>query len=171
MKKGKKYLEKEKLVDREISFNPNKAFELVKETGFARFDESIEVHFKLGIDPRHSDQQLRGTVVLPNKVLGAKGLMPNPKSGTVTPNIENAVKEFKAGKVEYRNDKYGIIHLNIGKKSFEKEKLIENFELVYNTLHKIKPAKAKGTYMKSISISTSMGPGIFIEPMDVKWGK
>ena len=105
------------------------------------------------------------------RVLGAKGLMPNPKSGTVTPDIGNAVKDFKSGKIEYRNDKYGIIHLSIGKKSFEKEKLIENFELVYNTLHKIKPAKAKGTYMKSISISTSMGPGVFIEPMDVKWDK
>ncbi|RAP37671.1 50S ribosomal protein L1 [Candidatus Marinamargulisbacteria bacterium SCGC AAA071-K20] len=232
MKKGKKYIEKAKLINRESLLNPNQAFALAKETSYASFDESVEVHFRLGIDPRHSDQQLRGTLVLPNgtgkttrvavitqgeneaaakkagaddvggedlvakikggwfdfdiliaspdmmskvgqlgKVLGAKGLMPNPKSGTVTPDIENAVKEFKAGKIEYRNDKYGIIHLSIGKKSFEKEMLIKNFELVYNTLHKIKPAKTKGTYIKSISVSTSMGPGIFIDPSDVRWDK
>jgi len=232
MRQGKKYKECSKLVDRESFYTPSEAFDLAKEASYASFDETVEVHFRLGIDPRHADQQLRGTLVLPNgtgkttkvavitqgekevqarnagadevggddlvekikggwfdfdiliaspdmmskvgqlgRTLGAKGLMPNPKSGTVTPDIEKAVKEFKAGKVEYRNDKYGIIHLGIGKKSFDKDKLLENFELVYNTIQKIKPAKAKGTYIKSVSVSTSMGVGVFIEPMNVKWDK
>lgn len=230
MRRGKKYLEKQKVVDRETLYQPQDAFKLVKDTSYVNFDESVEVHFNLGIDPRHADQQLRGTLSLPHgigkavrvavvtqgdaieqaiqagadhvgfedlidkikggwldfdvliaspnvmsklgqlgRILGSKGLMPNPKSGTVTPKVAEAVKDFKSGRVEYRNDKYGIIHLVIGKKSFEEKKLIENFNLVYNTLQKIKPAKAKGVYFKSISVSLSMGPGIFLEPSESKW--
>lgn len=231
MKRGKQYKESAKKVDREKLYNPKDAFSVIKECAYAKYDETVEVHFNLGIDPRHADQQLRGTLVLPNgsgksirvaviasgdklkeakdagadfadsedliekiqggwldfdvlittpdmmakvgklgRVLGAKGLMPNPKSGTVTPNISVAVKEFKAGKVEYRNDKAGLIHLGIGKISFPVEKLAENFDLVYDTLLKVKPAKAKGNYMKSISASSSSGVGFFLDPVKAKWG-
>lgn len=230
MSRGKKYKEQAGKIDRQTLYSPAEALRLVKETSFANFDETIEVHFNLGIDPRHADQQLRGTLALPNgsgksvrivvitsgdniqkaqdagadfvggddivekiqggwfdfdlviatpdmmakvgrlgRVLGAKGLMPNPKSGTVTPNIEDAVKEFKGGRIEYRNDKTGLIHLIIGKKSFENNKLAENFELVYDTILKAKPAKAKGIYMRSVSLSSTMGPGVYVEPMKARW--
>lgn len=227
---GKKYIESAKKVDREKLYSPKEALSLVKDVAYANFDETIEIHFNLGIDPRHADQQLRGTLVLPHgtgksvkvavlaqgdkataatkagadevgaddliekiqggwldfdvliatpdmmakigklgRVLGAKGLMPNPKSGTVTTDVENTVKEFKAGKVEYRNDKTGIIHIGIGKKSFSDENLVDNFMLVYDTLLKVKPAKAKGIYMRSISVSSAQGVGVYVEPMKVKW--
>lgn len=230
MTRGRKYKEKAAQVDKTKLLTPNKAFDLVKNLAFAKFDETVEVHFNLGIDPRHADQQLRGTMVLPHgigksvrvavvaqgekakdaqnggadvvgaedliekmqegwlefdvliatpdmmsklgrlgKVLGTKGLMPNPKSGTVTTDVEKTVREFKAGKLEYRNDKTGIIHLGIGKVSFTKENLVDNFMMVYDTLLKVKPSKAKGNYLKSISISSSQGVGVFIEPLKVKW--
>jgi large subunit ribosomal protein L1 len=229
-KTGKNYIEQSSKINREKLYSPKMGFELLKESAFAKYDETIEVHFNLGIDPRHADQQLRGTIVLPHgsgksitvavvaneakakeaeaagadvvggddliekiqggwldfdlliatpdmmgkvgrlgRVLGAKGLMPNPKSGTVTPDVKKAVGEFKSGKIEYRNDKAGIIHLGIGKKSFSSENLVDNFTLVYDTLQKVKPAKAKGAYMKSISVASSNGCGLFIDPSDAKW--
>ena len=229
-KRGKNYKEKAALVDRDVQYSPEAAIKLVKEASFAKFDETVEVHFNLGIDPRHADQQLRGTLSLPHgtgnskrvvvitsgekvaeaekagadsagaedliekiqggwlefdvliaspdmmaklgrlgRQLGSKGLMPNPKAGTVTPNIAQAVKEFKAGKLEYRNDKNGLIHLPFGKASFSDEQLFENFNMVFETILKAKPSKAKGTYMKSVSFSTAMGPGVFVEPQQQKW--
>jgi large subunit ribosomal protein L1 len=229
-KSGKKHIAQAAKIDREKMYAPFEGITLIKESSFANYDETIEVHFNLGIDPRHADQQLRGTIVLPHgsgksikiavvandvkakealdagadeaggddliakiqngwldfdlliatpdmmgkvgrlgRILGAKGLMPNPKSGTVTPDVKKAIGEFKSGKIEYRNDKGGIIHLGIGKKSFSAENLVNNFKLVYDTLQKVKPAKAKGIYIKSISVASSKGNGLFIEPIDVKW--
>ena len=229
MKKGKAYLEKTKLVDRDKSYSPVEALRVLREVAFAKFDETVELHFNLGIDPRQSDQQIRGTLVLPHgtgksiriavitnekqrecqdagadvvgsddlieqiqggwmefdlvitspdmmakvgrlgKTLGAKGLMPNPKSGTVTPNVVQAIKEFKAGKLEYRNDKTGIVHIVIGKKSFSDQQLLENLDAVYEVIQKVKPSKSKGVYLKSISMCTTMSPGLFIEPLKTKW--
>jgi large subunit ribosomal protein L1 len=230
MKRGKKYIEKAALVNRETLYAPAAAIKLVKEAQVAKFDETVEIHFKLGIDPRHADQQIRGTVALPNgtgktikivaitkpenikaveeagadyagsediiekiqggwfdydlviaspdmmakvgrlgKQLGAKGLMPSPKSGTVTPDVVNAIKEFKSGKIEYRNDKTGIIHTIIGKLSFDEAKLKENFDVIYDVIAKAKPSKSKGVYIQSISISATMGPGVFVEPSQTKW--
>ena len=230
MKSGKRYLEQQKLVDRTKMYSPSEAVNLLKSFSSAKFDETLELHVALGIDPRQSDQQLRGTLSLPNgtgtttriaviagadklnearkagadhvgsedlveqiqngfldfdlvittpdmmakvgrlgKILGAKGLMPNPKSGTVTTNLTSAIQEFKAGRLEYKNDKAGIIHIIIGKKSFPVEKLVENLAVVYDTLQKVKPSKAKGIYFRSISLCATMSPGIFIEPLKVKW--
>lgn len=230
MSRSKRYVEAVKKVDREMLYSPNEAISLVKECASAKFDETVEVHFQLGIDPRHADQQLRGTTVLPHgtgksvkiavitkgenasaakeagadivgdddviekieggwldfdlliaspdmmgklgklgRTLGSKGLMPNPKSGTVTPNVAKAVAEFKSGKLEYRNDKYGNLHLGIGKVSFDAQKLKENFESIYDTIVKIKPSKAKGIYMKSVTLCSAMGPGIPLESLKVKW--
>ncbi|MBA4537003.1 50S ribosomal protein L1 [Bacillus aquiflavi] len=227
-KKGKKYLEAAKLVDRSKDYPIEEAIELAKKTNFAKFDATVEVSFRLGVDPKKADQQIRGAVVLPNgtgktqrvlvfakgeklkeaeaagadyvgdaeyinkinqgwfdfdvivatpdmmgevgklgRILGPKGLMPNPKTGTVTFDVEKAVKEIKAGKVEYRIDKAGIIHVPIGKASFESEKLLENFTTIFDTMLKVKPPAAKGTYMKSITITTTMGPGIKIDPTSV----
>ena len=205
-----------------------KALELVVQTAKAKFDESIEAHFKLGVDSRHADQQVRGTVALPNgtgkavrvlaivkpgkeeeakaagadfagademiqkiqtdnwfdfdvivtspdmmaalgkaaKLLGPKGLMPNPKSGTVTPDVAKAVQEIKSGKIEYRLDKTNIIHCPIGKASFGKDKLLENFETLLAAIQKARPAAAKGTYIRSISVCSTMGPGIKIIARD-----
>ncbi len=230
MRRGKKYLEKEKLVVRDKLHSPVEAVSLLKDLAFANFDESIEAHFNLGIDPRQSDQQIRGTLVLPHgtgkvvkilviasgdklseatdagadyvgsddmiekiqggwfdfdlvlttpdmmakvgrlgKTLGTKGMMPNPKSGTVTVNIADAVREFKAGKVEYKNDKSGVVHVMIGKKSFLNQKLLENFYAVYDTLQKVKPPKAKGIYLKTLFLCCTMSKGISIEPLKIKW--
>lgn len=222
MKRGKRYNEIAKLVDRDTHYEAEDAMELVIKTGTAKFDETVEMHVRLGVDSRHADQQVRGAVVLPNgtgkslkvlvfakgpkadeakeagadfvgaedlvekitkenwfefdvvvatpdmmgvvgrlgKVLGPKGLMPNPKAGTVTMDVATAVQEVKAGKIEYRLDKGNIIHCPIGKVSFGKEKLIENYNTLLNAIVKAKPAAAKGQYLKSISISASMGPGI-----------
>ncbi|MGE4169326.1 MAG: 50S ribosomal protein L1 [Candidatus Margulisiibacteriota bacterium] len=228
--RGKKYIEKAALVKSQDALSPKEALQLVKDAAFAKFDETVEVHFGLGIDPKQADQQLRGTLVLPHgsgkdvrvlvfaqgeqliaakdagadfvggedlvekiqggwfdfdlvvaapdmmakisklgKTLGAKGLMPNPKSGTVTPNIATAVKEFKSGKLEYRNDKAGLIHMRIGKKSFSNEQLLDNFKAVYDTIQKVKPNKSKGVYLKSITLCTTMGPGVRVEPSRLKW--
>lgn len=224
-KKGKKYQEAAKLVDRQKSYEAAEAIELVKKTATAKFDESVEVAVRLGVDPKKADQQVRGAVVLPHgtgktqrvlvfakgekakeaeaagadfvgdtdyinkiqqgwfdfdvivatpdmmaevgrlgRVLGPKGLMPNPKTGTVTFEVEKAVNDIKAGKVEYRVDKAGNIHVPIGKVSFDNEKLAENLGTIIDTLLKVKPAAAKGTYVRNVAISSTMGPGIKVNP-------
>lgn len=220
-KHGKKYAEAAKQIDRDALLEPVEAIELVKKTASAKFDETVEVAVRLGVDPRHADQQVRGAVVLPNgtgktskvlvfakgekhkeaeaagadyvgaedmiekisggwldfdvaiatpdmmgavgklgRVLGPRGLMPNPKTGTVTFDVDKAVKDVKAGKIEYRTDKAGIIHAPIGKVSFDTEKLTENFQTLIDVLVRAKPAAAKGTYLKSITVSSTMGPGV-----------
>lgn len=221
MKHGKKYVDSAKLLDRNALYDVNEALDLAVKTGKAKFDETVEVHVKLGVDSRHADQQVRGAVVLPNgtgksvrvlvfakgdkvqaaqdagaefigdeetiakinggwmdfdvviatpdmmgvvgrlgKVLGPKGLMPNPKSGTVTMDITRAIHDIKAGKVEYRVDKQAICHVPFGKASFGVEKLTENFNTLMDALVKAKPAAAKGVYFRSIYIATTMGPSI-----------
>jgi large subunit ribosomal protein L1 len=228
-KKGKKYLEAVKLVDRSQAYTAAEAVELAKKTSTVKFDATVEAAFRLGVDPKKADQQIRGAVVLPNgtgktqrvlvfakgeklkeaeaagadyvgdaeyitkiqqgwfdfdvivatpdmmgevgklgRVLGPKGLMPNPKTGTVTFDVTKAVNEIKAGKVEYRVDKSGNIHVPIGKVSFEDNKLVENFNTIFETMMKVKPAAAKGTYMKNVTISTTMGPGVKVDPSTVK---
>lgn len=219
---GKKYAESAKLVDRSKLYDMNEALELLKQISKAKFDETVEVHVKLGVDGRHADQQVRGAVVLPHgigktkkvlviakgdkaaeaeaagadfvgsddminkiqnenwfdfdvmvatpdmmglvgrlgRVLGPKGLMPNPKSGTVTFDVAKAVNEIKAGKVEYRLDKTNIVHVVIGKVSFETEKLAENFQTIMEAVVKAKPAAAKGTYVRSVTVASTMSPGI-----------
>ena len=226
---GKKYIESAKLIDKSALYNPNEALELTLKPAKANFDETIELHVRLGVDPRHADQQVRGAVVLPNgtgktvkvlvfakgakadeakaagadfvgaeelvqkiqsenwfdydvvvatpdmmgvvgrigRVLGPKGLMPNPKSGTVTFDVTKAIEDIKAGKVEYRVDKTAIVHCPIGKKSFGVEKLKENFTTLMEALIKAKPAAAKGQYVKSVSVSSTMGPGAKINPTKV----
>ncbi len=220
-KHGKKYQEATKLIDRDQVYSAEEAIELVKKASTAKFDETVEVAVRLGVDPKKADQQIRGAVVLPNgtgktqrvlvfakgekakeaeaagadyvgdedyinkinqgwfdfdvivatpdmmgqvgklgRVLGPKGLMPNPKTGTVTFEVEKAVNEIKAGKVEYRVDKAGNIHCPIGKVSFETNKLVENLTTIVDTLVKVKPAAAKGTYMKNIAVASTMGPGV-----------
>lgn len=223
---GKRYIESAKLIDKSALYNPVEALELTLKTAKANFDETIELHVRLGVDPRHADQQVRGAVVLPNgtgrtvrvlvfakgdkateaqqagadfvgadelvqkiqsenwfdydvvvatpdmmgvvgrigRVLGPKGLMPNPKSGTVTFDVAKAIEEIKAGKVEYRVDKTAIVHCPIGKKSFGTEKLKENFTALMDALVKAKPAAAKGQYLKSVSVSSTMGPSAKINP-------
>ncbi|WP_335872150.1 50S ribosomal protein L1 [Bacillus sp. 2205SS5-2] len=224
-KKGKKYLEATKLVDRTTAYAVEEAIDLAKKTSTVKFDATVEAAFRLGIDVRKNDQQIRGAVVLPNgtgktqrvlvfakgekakeaeaagadfvgdaefinkinqgwfefdvivatpdmmgevgklgRVLGPKGLMPNPKTGTVTFDVTKAVNEIKAGKVEYRADKAGIVHVPIGKVSFEDAKLVENFITIFETIQKVKPSAAKGTYLKSVNLSTTMGPGIKVDP-------
>ena len=225
MKKlAKRYAESSKLVDKNKEYEIKEALDLIEKMPIAKFDETVELHVKLGVDSKHADQQVRGTVVLPNgtgktqkvlvfakgpkaeeaekagadfvgaeelipkiqnenwfdydvivatpdmmgvvgrlgKVLGPKGLMPNPKSGTVTMDVTKAINEIKSGKVEYRLDKTNIIHLGFGKVSFGADKLAENYDTVMNAIIKAKPAAAKGQYIKSVSITTTMGPGIFI---------
>ncbi|MDD2533185.1 MAG: 50S ribosomal protein L1 [Eubacteriales bacterium] len=222
MKKGKRYTAAASLVDRSVSYEPAEALELLQQTAKAKFDESVELHIRLGVDSRHADQQVRGAVVLPHgtgrtkrvlvfakgpkadeataagadfvggdelvakitsenwfdydvvvatpdmmgvvgrlgKVLGPKGLMPNPKSGTVTMDLTKAIAEIKAGKIEYRLDKTNIIHCPIGKVSFGGEKLADNFKTLMDAVIKAKPAAAKGHYLKSVTLSSTMGPGI-----------
>ena len=222
MKHGKKYIESKKLVDKTKLYDLAEGCELCIGTAKAKFDETVELHVRLGVDSRHADQQVRGAVVLPNgtgknvkvlviakgdkekealeagadlvgaeemvakiqnegfmdfdvlittpdmmglvgrlgRVLGPRGLMPNPKAGTVTPNIAQAVKEAKAGKIEYRLDKANIIHVPVGKASFGVEKLSENISTVMDAVVKAKPAAAKGQYIRSVSIATTMGPGV-----------
>ena len=226
MFRGKKYQEASKLVEKSRLYDVKEAIEAVKKSSYTKFDGSVELHVKLGVDSRQADQQVRGAVVLPNgtgkqtrvlvitkennfkaaqeagadfvgaedmiqkiqtenwldfdvmvaspdmmaaigrigRLLGPRGLMPNPKTGTVTPDVAKAVKEAKAGKVEYRLDKNNIIHLMIGKVSFDENKLQENFDTVMGAIIKAKPAAAKGQYIKSVSLSATMGPGIAINP-------
>lgn len=224
-KHGKKYTDALKLIEAEKQYEPSEAFDLVKQTATAKFDETIEVSINLGVDPRHADQQVRGTVMLPNgtgktvrvlvfakgekateaenagadhvgaeelaekiqggwldfdvaiatpdmmgtvgrlgRVLGPRGLMPNPKTGTVTFDVAKAVEESKAGRIEYRTDKVGTIHAPIGKASFDADKLQENFAALMDALMKARPSVAKGQYVKQIYISATMGPGIEISP-------
>ena len=224
MKRGKRYVEAAKLIDSSKSYEAKDALEIIEKMPKPKFDETVELHVKLGVDSKHADQQVRGTVVLPNgtgkslrvlvfakgdkakeaeaagadyvgaeelvpkiekenwfdydvivatpdmmgvigrlgKVLGPKGLMPNPKSGTVTMDVTKAVSEIKSGKVEYRLDKTNIIHLGIGKVSFGTEKLVENYETIMDAIIKAKPAAAKGQYIKSVALTTTMGPSIYI---------
>ncbi|MFV0519189.1 MAG: 50S ribosomal protein L1 [Lachnospirales bacterium] len=226
MKRGKKYLEKAKLVDSSNLYDPSEACNLAVETSIAKFDETVEAHIRLGVDGRHADQQVRGAVVLPHgtgkkvrvlviakgekadeaekagadyvgaeeivtkiqkdnwfefdilvatpdmmglvgrlgRVLGPKGLMPNPKAGTVTNDLAKAVEEIKAGKIEYRLDKTNIIHVPIGKVSFGREKLNENLDAVMSALIKAKPTAAKGQYLRSVTVASTMGPGVKINP-------
>ena len=226
MKHGKKYVDAAKLVDKSKLYEPGEALETVIKTSTAKFDETVELHVKLGVDSRHADQQVRGAVVLPNgtgknvrvlaickganeelakeagadfvgaedmtqkiqqenwmdfdvlittpdcmglvgrlgRILGPRGLMPNPKAGTVTPDIAKAVKEAKAGKIEYRLDKTNIIHCPIGKVSFGAEKLGENFDTLMESIVKAKPAAAKGQYIRSVAIVSTMGPSVRISP-------
>lgn len=229
---GKKYQEAAKLVEADKLYDVAEAFELVKKIVTAKFDETVEVAVKLGVDPKHADQQVRGAVVLPHgtgksksvlvfakgekakeaeaagadvvgaeelvqkiqggwtdfdvavatpdmmglvgrlgKILGPRGLMPNPKVGTVTLDVTRAINEIKAGKIEYRTDKAGNIHAPIGKGSFESAKLQENFQTLIDTLNKAKPSAAKGQYMRAITVSTTMGPGIKINPTRAVAGK
>ncbi len=222
MKRGKKYNESAKLIDKTKVYDVNEAVSLVKKSAVAKFDETVEAHIRLGVDGRHADQQVRGAVVLPHgtgktvkvlvfakgdkvaeaeaagadfvggdelipriqndgwldfdvvvatpdmmgvvgrlgKVLGPKGLMPNPKAGTVTMDVTKAVKDIKAGKVEYRLDKANIIHVPVGKASFTEEQLAENFQTLMSAIIKAKPATTKGQYLKSVTIAATMGPGV-----------
>ena len=227
MKKGKRYVEAAKLVDKAKLYELEEAADIIKKTATAKFDETIEAHLKLGVDGRHADQQVRGAVVLPHgtgkdvkvlvfakgdkvdealangadyaggeelipkiqnegwldfdvviatpdmmgvvgrlgRVLGPKGLMPNPKAGTVTPDVVKAIADVKAGKIEYRLDKANIIHVPVGKASFTAEQIAENFKALMDAVVKAKPSSAKGTYLKSVTITSSMGPGIKLNPM------
>lgn len=222
MKRGKKYAEAAKLVDRTVQYDAAEAIGLVKKTSTAKFDETVEIHIRLGVDGRHADQQVRGAVVLPHgtgktvrvlvfakgdkvaeaeasgadyvggdelipriqndgwldfdvvvatpdmmgvvgrlgRVLGPKGLMPNPKAGTVTMDVTKAVKEIKAGKIEYRLDKTNIIHVPVGKVSFTEEQLADNFQAIMGAIIKAKPSTAKGQYLRSVTLASTMGPGI-----------
>ncbi len=224
MKMSKRYAESVKLVDKTKEYDIKEALDIIEKMPKAKFDETVELHVKLGVDSKHADQQVRGTVVLPNgtgktqkvlvfakgpkaeeaqkagadyvgaeelipkiqndnwfdydvvvatpdmmgvvgrlgKVLGPKGLMPNPKSGTVTMDVTKAINEIKSGKVEYRLDKTNIIHLGFGKVSFGADKLVENYETVMNAIIKAKPAAAKGQYIRSVAIAKTMGPSLFI---------
>ena len=225
MKKGKRYVEAEKLIDSSKDYSAKEAIETIEKFPKAKFDETVELHVKLGVDSKHAEQQVRGTVVLPHgtgktlrvlvfakgdkateaekagadfvgaeelipkiekenwfdydvivatpdmmgvvgrlgRVLGPKGLMPNPKSGTVTMDVTKAINEIKSGKVEYRLDKTNIIHLGFGKVSFGAEKLLENYETVMDAIIKAKPAAAKGQYIRSVAVSTTMGPSIYVK--------
>ncbi len=228
MKHGKKYVDSAKLIDRGAQYDVAEALDIAVKTGKAKFDETVEVHVKLGVDSRHADQQVRGAVVLPHgtgktvrvlvfckedkqkaaldagadyvgaddlvakinggwmdfdvvvaspdmmglvgrlgKVLGPRGLMPNPKAGTVTPDVAKAVTDAKAGKIEYRLDKTNIIHCPIGKVSFGVEKLQENFDALLGAIVRAKPAAAKGQYIRSCTVAATMGPGIKINPAKV----
>ncbi len=229
MKRGKKYLEAAKLIDRSKNYAAMDAFELVKKTSFVKFDATVEAAFRLNVDPRKADQNLRGAIVLPHgtgkvsrvvviaqgekakeaeaagadyvgdqeliqkisqgwfefdvmvatpdmmgqlgklgRLLGPKGLMPNPKTGTVTMDVAKAVKEIKHGKIEYRTDKVGNIHAPIGRISFTNEQLVENLKTLYDQLARIKPTTVKGTYMKNITVTSSMGPGVHVEEDSIK---
>lgn len=226
MKRGKAYQEASKKIERNKLYDPEEALNLVKEMASAKFDETVEAHVKLGVDPRHADQQVRGTVSLPHgtgktlkvlvfakgekvkeaelagadhvgaedlaekiqggwfdfdvavatpdmmavvgklgKILGPRGLMPNPKAGTVTFDVERTIKELKAGRIEYRVDKTSIVHVPIGRVSFEVEKLQDNLNAFAEALIKAKPAAAKGQYMRSVNICSTMGPSVKINPM------
>ena len=229
MKRGKKYTEAAKLVDRATQYDVAEAISLVKKTAVAKFDETVEAHIRLGVDGRHADQQVRGAVVLPHgtgktvrvlvfakgdkvaeaeaagadfvggeelipriqnegwfdfdvvvatpdmmgvvgrlgRVLGPKGLMPNPKAGTVTMDVTKAVNDIKAGKIEYRLDKANIIHCPVGKASFTEEQLTENFNTLMDAIVKAKPASAKGTYMKSVTVTSTMCPGIKVNTLKI----
>ena len=164
-KRGKTYKAALEKFDKTQQYDIAEALTNVCETARAKFDETVEAHIKLGVDGRHADQQVRGAIVLPNgKLLGPKGLMPNPKSGTVTMDVAKALSEIKAGKVEYRLDKQNIIHVPVGKVSFGPEKLQQNLNALLEAVVKAKPAAAKGQYLKSVTVASTMGPGVKINP-------
>ena len=189
MKRGKKYSEAAKLVDSTMLYDAADAIDLVQKTSTTKFDATVEAHIRLGVDSRHADQQVRGAVVLPHgtgktvravatpdmmgvvgrlgRVLGPKGLMPNPKAGTVTMDVTKAINDIKAGKIEYRLDKTNIIHVPVGKVSFGSEKLAENFQTLMSAIIKAKPQAAKGQYMKSVVLTTTMGPGVKVNPAKI----
>ncbi len=221
---GKKYIEAAKLVDRDRTYTPTEAAQLVRDTSAVQFDASVEVHLRLGVDPRHADQMVRGTIVLPHgtgkvvrvavfaqgekaqealragadevgsddlvkkieagwlefdvaiatpdlmgqvgrlgKILGRRGLMPNPKAGTITFDVDRAVREVKAGRVEFKVDKAGIVHVAIGKVSFEADQLVANLGALVDAINRSKPAGAKGTYLRTLTIASTMGPGIRVD--------
>ena len=226
MKRGKKYIEAAKNIDRAAQYDTEEAISLVKKSAVAKFDETIECHIRTGCDGRHADQQIRGAVVLPNgtgkevkvlvfakgakadealaagadfvgaeelipkiqndgwfdfdvvvatpdmmgvvgrlgRVLGPKGLMPNPKAGTVTMDVTKAIADIKAGKIEYRLDKANIVHVPVGKASFTEEQLVENFNALMGAINKVKPAAVKGAYLKSVTLTSTMGPGVKVNP-------
>ncbi|MBK5289874.1 MAG: 50S ribosomal protein L1 [Acidimicrobiia bacterium] len=229
MKHGKKYTDAGKRFDQDRLYDPVEALELVKNLAPAKFDETVEAAFRLGVDPRKAEQMLRGTVSLPQgtgktvrvavfaqgdaaraaeeagadivgaedlvsrveggfldfdvaiatpdlmgqvgklgRSLGPRGLMPNPKTGTVTPDVAKAVSEFKAGKVEYRTDRYGNVHVPLGKVSFDKDGLVANYQAVLDEIMRAKPASAKGRYLKGVSVSSTMGPGVRVDPSRTK---
>ena len=227
MKTGKRYSEAAKLIEKTKTYDLEEAVALVKKTASAKFDETIEAHFRLGVDGRHADQQVRGAVVLPHgtgktvkvlvfakgnkvdealaagadyaggdelvpkiqnegwldfdvvvatpdmmgvvgrlgRVLGPKGLMPNPKAGTVTMDVTKAINDIKAGKIEYRLDKSNIIHVPIGKASFTEEQLADNFQTLIDAINKVRPAAVKGQYLKSVTLTSTMGPGVKVNPV------
>ena len=227
MKRGKKYVEAAKLIDRATLYEATDAVALVKKSAVAKFDETIEAHIRTGCDGRHADQQIRGAVVLPHgtgktvkvlvfakgakaeeaeaagadfvggeelipkiqndnwfdfdvvvatpdmmgvvgrlgRVLGPKGLMPNPKAGTVTMDVTKAINDIKAGKIEYRLDKTNIIHVPVGKASFTEEQLADNFQTLIDAINKVRPAAVKGQYLKSVTLTSTMGPGVKVNPM------
>ena len=227
MKRGKKYVEAAKTIDRATLYDVNEAVSIVKKASSAKFDETVEAHLRMGLDGRHADQQIRGAVVLPHgtgkkvrilvfakdakaeeakaagadfvggeelipkiqnenwfefdvvvatpdmmgvvgrlgRVLGPKGLMPNPKAGTVTMDVTKAIQEIKAGKIEYRLDKTNIIHVPVGKASFTEEQLTDNFQTLIDAINKVRPAAVKGQYLKSVTLTSTMGPGVKINPM------
>ena len=226
MKQGKKYVDSVKLIDSTKAYDSSEALDLVCQTAKAKFDETVELHVRLGVDSRHADQQVRGAVVLPNgtgktvrtlvfakgekiqaaidagsdfvadddtvkkindgwmdfdvviatpdmmgvvgrlgRVLGPKGLMPNPKAGTVTMDVTKAINDIKAGKIEYRLDKTNIIHVPIGKASFTEEQLADNFQTLIDAINKARPSAVKGQYLKSITLTSTMGPGVKVNPM------
>ena len=182
MKRGKKYVEAAKNIDRQTLYEAADAVSLVKKSAVAKFDETIEAHIRTGCDGRHAEQQIRGAVVLPHgtgktvrvlvfakgakadealgRVLGPKGLMPNPKAGTVTMDVTKAVNDIKAGKIEYRLDKTNIIHVPIGKASFTEEQLSDNFQAIMDAIVKAKPSSLKGAYLRSVVLTSTMGPGV-----------
>ena len=189
MKRGKKYIEAAKLIERGNLYDPAEAVALVKKSATAKFDETIEAHIRTGCDGRHADQQIRGAVVLPHgtgkkdfdvvvatpdmmgvvgrlgRVLGPKGLMPNPKAGTVTMDVTKAINDIKAGKIEYRLDKTNIIHVPVGKASFTEEQLADNFQTLIDAINKVRPAAVKGQYLKSVTLTSTMGPGVKVNPV------
>ncbi|MES2210361.1 MAG: 50S ribosomal protein L1 [Chloroflexota bacterium] len=221
---GKKYIEAAKLVDRERTYTPAEAAQLAKDTSVVQFDASVEVHLRLGVDPRHADQMVRGTIVLPHgtgkvvrvavfaqaekaqealragadevgsedlvkkieagwlefdvaiatpdlmgqvgrlgKILGRRGLMPNPKAGTITFDVDRAVREVKAGRVEFKVDKAGIVHVAVGKVSFNADQIVANLATLVDAINRAKPAGAKGTYLRTLTIASTMGPGIRVD--------
>ena len=168
MKRGKKYVEAAKAIDRGTLYDVADAVALVKKTAVAKFDETIEAHIRTGCDGRHADQQIRGAVVLPHgtgKKVRILVFAKDAKAGTVTMDVTKAIQDIKAGKIEYRLDKTNIIHVPVGKASFTEEQLADNFQTLIDAINKAKPAAVKGQYLKTVTLTSTMGPGVKINPM------